>query len=84
MLYHGGKWEPDSLGPRISWPAKPADTAALAPEDQTVLALLKKYDCECFRVSDGWAVVKDDKSTVISFSAPLSSWEKILQEMVRE
>ena len=48
---------------RVRWPAKPKDTAALKPEDETILKLLEQYGCESFRVHDGWAVVHDTAST---------------------
>lgn len=68
-------------GSKVQWPVKPSDRPAMSPEDVTVCSLLALYGCESFRVNDGWAVTKDDKSTVVSFSAPLSAWEKIIQEV---
>jgi hypothetical protein len=78
LIFHGEQIS----GAKVRWPVKPSDTAAMEPQDKTVVALLKLYGCESFRVHDGWAVTKDHKSTVVSFSAPLNAWEKILQELV--
>lgn len=67
---------------RVRWPAKPKDTAALKPEDETILKLLEQYGCESFRVHDGWAVVHDTASTVIAFHTPIDKWEGILKTLV--
>jgi hypothetical protein len=77
-------FEEDRITPatgRVRWPNKPRDEAALRPQDVSLLALMKKYGVEVFRVNDGWAAVKGEVSTVVSFSAPLDAWEKIMQEL---
>ncbi|MFI5397583.1 MAG: hypothetical protein ACHQ9S_18760 [Candidatus Binatia bacterium] len=66
---------------RIRWPAKPADSPAAKPQDKTILRLLDEYKCESFRVSDGWAVVSGNNSTVVMFHTPIDQWEPILRKL---